>query len=483
MRKRERLVLASTAAAAVLAALALVPTQAHAVSPSIDREQVRGSLAYLQKAYRISESEALRRLQLQHTAQLLDRTLAARAASTYAGMWIDQEHGGTLVIASTAPKNVTGYLAGVPDRSHVSVAQVSRSLADLRTTRDRLAATLGDGPDSVWQPRVDEATNQVVLWQRDWVVAASPSVTALAAGAVARAVGAENGAAVVKHLAKPNPLFTPNLDVGYCHPLYCTGYGPMRGGIRLDIQRDDGTWGGCTSGFNIRAQGGNYAGVPFVLTGGHCVVGGRHQHVDLPYHNGTSVLREEAGLAVNNFPYDFAFMPYANAATQQTWLDGSSARNTVLAFCRNGGLDSDIDTPCTPGDIPITGMQSFEQVHSGYIVCASGAAASDVTYPDSWDSGAGAGFRPGTRCGRVTTKDVAINTDICARAGDSGGPLFSEIDNVGLGILEGNTQDREGPCQLGEENNYVALSTIFDYINAQPAAGGSTFGLITTGTG
>ena len=83
----------------------------------------------------------------------------------------------------------------------------------------------------------------------------------------------------------------------------------------------------------------------------------------------------------------------------------------------------------------------------------------------------------------MTTKDVSINTDLCARAGDSGGPLFSEITNAGLGILEGNTQDRDGACQAGETNNYVALSTIFTYLDSQPATAGSTFRVITAPRG
>ena len=45
----------------------------------------------------------------------------------------------------------------------------------------------------------------------------------------------------------------------------------MRGGIRLDVPRNDGTVGGCTTGFNLTV------GVrdAYVLTAGHCVVGGR----------------------------------------------------------------------------------------------------------------------------------------------------------------------------------------------------------------
>jgi streptogrisin C len=483
MRKRAQLAIVGAVAAIVSGSLIVAPGSAQAVSPPIDRAQVSGSVAYLRGAYGISEQEALRRLRLQQTAQTLERTLVANTPKSYGGLWIDQQHGGTLVVATTSPTEAAAYVGNLPDRSHISVTRVGRSLAELRSSRDRLAVALGDGPGSVWLPRVDERSNQVVVWRRDWLAAASPQALTVQSAKVQRSVAAEGGTAVVKQLARPNPLFTPNVDVGYCHPLYCSGYGPMLGGIRLDIQRDDGTWGGCTSGFNVRAQGGSFADVPFVLTGGHCVVGGRHQHADVAYHNGTPLLNEESGLELNDFPYDFALMSWIDPATRQTWLDNSSTRNTVLAFCRNGGLDTDWDTPCDDGNIPMTGTQSFGDVHSGYIVCASGAGAGDITYPDSWDSGSGAGYRPGARCGRVTTTDVAINTDICARAGDSGGPLFSEIDNVGLGILEGNTQDRSGPCQLGEENNYVALSTIFDYVNSLPAASGSTFGLITTGTG
>ena len=120
---------------------------------------------------------------------------------------------------------------------------------------------------------------------------------------------------------------------------------------------------------------------------------------------------------------------------------------------------------------------------TGSVVCASGAAASAVDFPQAWDSGAPAGYFPGTRCGQVMSKDVAINTDICARAGDSGSPLFSEVDHAGYGILEGNRQHRDGICAPGEDNNYIPLSVIFDQVNGLPAAGGSTFGVITTARG
>ncbi|HEX6469749.1 MAG TPA: hypothetical protein VF069_11690 [Streptosporangiaceae bacterium] len=118
----------------------------------------------------------------------------------------------------------------------------------------------------------------------------------------------------------------------------------------------------------------------------------------------------------------------------------------------------------------------LRSMHDLARVCSSG-----VNYQDSYDAGAGADYLPGTRCGRVTSTDVGINTDICARDGDSGGPLFSELDSAAYGILEGNT-GLKGPCVAGELNNNTPISTIMDDINnRRPTSinGGSIFSVIT----
>jgi streptogrisin C len=130
-------------AAAIVTTLAVTVPAAEAEAGRLDPGQVSGSIAYLRQAYGVSEQEALRRL--------------------------DQADGGRLVVA-TSPQTVAGHLSGLPDRGHIVVKRVSRSLAELRATRDRLAAEVGDGPDSVVLPRVSETTNQVVAWRRDWLV-------------------------------------------------------------------------------------------------------------------------------------------------------------------------------------------------------------------------------------------------------------------------------------------------------------------------
>lgn len=487
-------------------------TLAHApeFGARIDPNEVRESLAYLMRTFGVTEAEALRRLELQSAAQKLDARLRRERSDVYGGMALDQENGGALVVSMTDPAAANPYLAALPNPGHVRMKRVSTSVAQLEEVAKRLSTKVQAGRDAIFLPAVDEDANQVVLWERPWVKdakragnwAAGPSGSATASrtsaqergdavakeAATADAAAVAEGKVVVRKTAvRPQPLYSPYVNLGYCHPLYCNVlYGPMRGGLRLDIKRDNGSWGGCTAGFNVRSHGGAYPNFTWVLTAGHCVVG--KSNTTNIQHNGYNVLRRHRNLEFNSFPYDYALMPYIDGPASQMWLENHSGRNRVLKYCRNGGMDSNADTPCgtqaTSTDVNLTGTHSLAEIKAGWVVCASGSASSAVNYPDSHDSGAGAGYLVGTRCGKVTSTDLAINTDICARAGDSGGPLFSQVDKTAYGILEGSLQRRTGPCYAGERNNYIPISTILRDVNKPGSLnGGSTFGLILSSSG
>ncbi|GII24584.1 hypothetical protein Pme01_41810 [Planosporangium mesophilum] len=479
-------------AAAIVTTLAVTVPAAEAEAERLNPEQVSGSIAYLRQAYGVSEQEALRRLELQRTAITLAATLEQKAAGSYAGLWLDQADGGRLVVASTSPQAVSGHLAGLPDRGHIVVKQVGRSLAELRAARDRLAAEVGDGPDSVVLPRVSETTNQVVAWRRDWLVTDGTRARAAQSLTALDRVAAESGGVVVtRSMPRPNQL-TTSADITGCHPLYCLTYAGFRGGLRLEVTRDDGTTGVCTSGFNVRARGGAYDGRAFVLTAGHCVVGGRHQNVDYASHQGKLLFREEPGLARNGtFPYDYALLPYINRNTQRGWIDGQPDHNLVLFRCTTGPQDNIAGTPCKGGSggpkdgkVRITGVIPADQVHANFVVCATGAGASREDFTDAVESGSGKGYQPGTHCGLVSGQsNGGIDTNICARPGDSGGPLFDEASGSAIGILEGSVQSRSGACQAGESNNYLPVSEILSYVNSRSEAQGSVFSVITTARG
>ncbi|MEV1113636.1 hypothetical protein AB0I91_01100 [Actinosynnema sp. NPDC049800] len=481
------LVVAATVVSATGGATA-APSARATLNPAAVAESVR----YLVDNYGVSEREALRRLELQHEAVRLDGVLRRENAAEYGGMWLDQETG-ELVVALTDPAAANRLLADLPDRAHVRTQAVRHSLADLTAAKDRIAAKVGAGSEAVYLPAVNERDNEVVLWERSWVArekvaVAKDAEVAHESDAARRAVAEESGGTGVavrsKVLPKPNPLAATFPDQGACHPLACVNYGPMRGGLRLDMKRDNGTWGGCTAGFNLRSTGGGHPGKAWVLTAGHCMA--TKTNNTPTQHNGVPVLQQH-GIERNSYPYDYAALLYVDTPTRNTWLENHTGRNRVLKYCFNGGTDSNADTPCgvqeTSADEYITGTHTLAEVKAGWVVCATGSASNAIDSPGAVDSGAGKGYKPGTRCGRVLSTDVGINTDICARPGDSGGPLFSQVDHTALGILEGNQQSRTGACVSGELNNYVPVETILTDIHTRYASLRSTFSVITTANG
>ena len=458
--------------------------------PELDRHQIAGSLSYLQRAYGVPEQEALRRLQLQAIGPALAAKLTSRAAASYAGMWMDQQNG-RLVVAARDPVAVRPVLAMSSNADHIDVKQVAHSLVELTVARQDLAGTFGDGEDSPLLPRIVESDNQVVVWRRDVPGWTGRPLAAQTVTELQQVADASAGMIVVRPIPKPNQQNALESN-GPCEPLACPS-GPMRGGIRIDAKRDDGSWGGCTSGFNVRATGGTLNGAGFVLTAGHCVLSSRHTHRDTLYHQHTALLTEQPDLATNRFPYDYALLGYVNQAAQQRWLDSAQQHNLVLGWCRDGGPDSaPANAPagqCARGDgtddgIQVAGVDAAEQVHPGWVVCGAGSG-SVATGNGVVDSGAGRGYQPGTRCGQVTGVTAgAIDTDLCSRPGDSGGPLFSEVSKTAVGILEGNTQSRSGPCRPGETTNYIPVAAVLDAVNARArAVSGSTFTVIASPTG
>jgi streptogrisin C len=380
-----------------------------AASPTPTAANAPNSIRYLVSRYSISEKEAQRRLALQAESAQLAAELAAKYPGEYAGMWLDQAGGGVLRVAMTNPSLV-------PARPGVVVVPAQRSLASLEEEARQVAAA---HPDA--QVYVDQRSNQVMVQEL--------------------------------------PGFVLKCDPLHCHE------SPLRGGIRLDIPRDNGTVGGCTTGFLLWST---VLRRTYVLTAGHCVVSSTHTHRDdtwhefLGAHTPVTIEDLDTRLAENDFTIgrDYAVMPFQDGA-QALWFGGTPRRT---------GPEPQIvlykgSTKAITGFVPVSSVQT------GWIVCASGAGYTPgPTDPPYVDSGAGVGYVPGTHCGEVTSVGGRIAVRICARKGDSGGPLYTEADGKALGILSGG-DERSGPCVPGdtETNLYAPFSTILDRVNSRTA--------------
>ncbi|WP_124822275.1 trypsin-like serine protease [Micromonospora ureilytica] len=408
------------------------------------------SVAYLRDRYRISATEAARRLALQELSAPLAARLTEQAPRSYGGMWLDQQAGGVLTVGATDVAAVQAAVAELTDPAHVRVVAVRHTLSQLTEAAAAIAGTLDASPGS--DVVVDQQANEIVVLTGDQIAADDPRLAE-----ARRAAGVSTRA----------QARTPETRVQKaCDPRYCP-QAPMRGGIRLDVPRDDGTVGGCTTGFNLIVG----ARDAYVLTAGHCVVGGRHQQVDRTWHQflgpKVPVTVEKPTLAENAYPYDYAIMPYqAGALPRWTYPRGATSTPSLV----NYWCVADNPRCSTSGsrDVRITGYVPWSAIQTGWVVCATGSAYTPKAGEQYVDSGAGAGYVPGTRCGEITGKSSGgIDVRICARPGDSGGPLFGEADGKALGILSSGDPGQGACTNPNEHNSYAPVSTILERVNAR----------------
>jgi hypothetical protein len=205
-------------------------------------------------------------------------------------------------------------------------------LRELTETAVRVRARLGQDSLAQSAVAVDEQRNLVIGYTWD-----DPNVQTriLRSAALNYAVVAEVGRVVTEPLplgvtlpwdpgatkqgvaaSSPELAAAPSPDPDCRIPLPPSGLceqPPMRGGLRLDVPRQDSTVGGCTMGFNVEGVGRGNPNERYTLTAGHCVLGHNdddhnHDWIDHTYHRGIPVGVEDRGLVTRD--PDFAIMPH-----------------------------------------------------------------------------------------------------------------------------------------------------------------------------
>lgn len=433
--------------------------------PAAGTLRAPNSVAYLRARYGVSEVEALRRLALQESAPALAERLSGSMPAEYAGLWMDQENGGVLHVGTTRPDRVRAAIAGTADAAHVRAVPARRSLRQLQAVARTLAVDLA-GRAGV-EVTVDTPTNQVV------VVASADADDSAISAALARAGGA---ARLERHSG-------PASELKSCDPLSCL-QAPVRGGIRLDIPRDNGTVGGCTTGWTLRSR---KTGALFVLTAGHCVLNpATHARIDDTWHQylttKTPVVVEHPDPAMRALlgenvagddPRDYAIMPFPDAETETFWTGPLVPTRTGWTRRPLGLINIWCPGGCGGRPIPVTGVAPTASVVPGAVVCATGAAYTPAAGEPIVDSGAGEGYQPGTRCGTVSAISPAglVTVNICARPGDSGGPLFTEANGKAIGILKYGDAGRGACTNSAEKNHYVPVEWILSRVNSRTDLG------------
>ncbi|MEO3781598.1 hypothetical protein ABGB16_33480 [Micromonospora sp. B11E3] len=260
MRTTKRLlaVVGALSLTALGGALAVAePALAVDTPPPLAAAQVKGSIAYLRAAYGVSESEALRRLDLQRMNAVLDKELATRYPDTFAGAEIDQAGGGLLVIHATNPTVIAQAVRDVRDVRHIKVVSAKYSLKELNKVAGEIDAQLNThgGKHRVAEAVADVQQNVVVVYQHAGEQQAAKASAAerkrlenappaTVDARITQATARHGGRAVIRQMiggtekmkVASGPALTGLVSTPSCNPEYCGK--PMRGGQRLDVKRN-----------------------------------------------------------------------------------------------------------------------------------------------------------------------------------------------------------------------------------------------------
>ncbi|MFG2169311.1 chymotrypsin family serine protease [Micromonospora chersina] len=457
------------------------------------------SLEYLKTTYNVDEAEARRRLELQSRASgLADRARAA-VGEELLDVWMDQAGGGKLTLLTSEPDRVRTALGGSAD-AQVRLVKSRFTAAQLEAARREVSTRLAGVEDVAVS--LDRRSESIQVRYFTGPGRAD-------AGDVRRRSGSQTAGRVsIQVDIRPRP---PVGEQRSCDIMACDT--PMRGGLRLHIKRDNGGWGSCTSGFNLRGSSGSGNGWVYLLTAGHCALtpGASRQCF---YHNGLPVVWEKAssgsesgcrtGTGNTNYAknlfqaqlLDYAILPYYTEGANWSgyWLNGRSRHNLVQSQCVSPSAKS-----CTSGTYAISGLYTWSQIQPGWIVCSTGTGTHEV-----YNTEVPTGYVPGTKCGEISSKTCTdyynckpsaygqgLAVNICTRSGDSGSPLFSQLDSRAYGILSGGPSRDGLPCNLSDSREYSVFSPlmgdgtsnhpgILDYASRLT---GVTMNIITTASG
>lgn len=322
--------------------------------------------------------EAMQRMEWQDKVDDLDTTLQSQFAASFAGVWVDPDHGDRVQVAMTAnttDADVMTIAAQLGIDAGTDVVRVKRSQAELQHIADDAIAQTGD--DANVAVGIDPVANVVTL-------SLAPGATNLAT--IADALVHQYGDAI--QIQSPVDAI----------PAQTSFDPPMRGGVKMHHSAGSVTTF-CTTGFFAREKASPHR--DYIISAGHCVTDADNSGVwTANFANGSAHGLTNGGSFKVNAGGDMSALRMVNVAT---W---KPAPRIVV---QKG--------PSTSFN-PHYGIRANGASHVGMHVCHTGISS-------------------GTHCGTIRKLDVSITYDghtivghqvqvgMGGKSGDSGGPVFA----------------------------------------------------------
>jgi hypothetical protein len=329
----------------------------------------------------------------------------ARGRDSYGGVYVDQQRGGLPVFLFTgdADRHKDDIAARLPKGVDFATRSVDRTWDELVETLDRMIAEQGAlGRDGIHLAgaSVDTRGNRVVAkvvdpTDRDEAV-----------------IRERYGAEVVVRAGRP-------AHADACNTRYDCW--PMMAGV--NIVPTNFADGFCTAGFLARRTDTDQI---VVSTAGHCLWGaGEYEDAVVFKHHGNNFGVGRERVYQNNKPADIGIINMYSSVSND--FEPPASEPSIHRFLSD-------DTPPVIQYMPNT--VTGENQNQGFIVCRFGRTSardcgtitSGLTSNESVATN-----RFGSTQTRMITKTLEVDFD--SQAGDSGGPIFSDLtENVGYGL-------------------------------------------------
>lgn len=354
--------------------------------------------------------QARERLSLQAPAQVLADHLQGQYEETFGGVWIDNSRQGEIVLDFTAPNLVLeqAIRSAFPDASALRFSLTAQSLDELNVLADRLFA---------------QKAQLVEILGSDFASAVLPGEDVVEVTYSPRSPRFE---AAVGSLFPGAPLRFRYAEVpsgAACTSVTNCPDNPARGGLRIQSAT-----AGCTGGFVAIRNNGDEE----LWSAGHCF---------------------SAGQSIST--------PGRTVGTVNRRYDSNNLDSLAIPLTSSWTIDNGIFRTASSPNYPIYNVNLSTSANVGATLCSVGATTTSL----------------GQKCGPVLSSSYSYgnNNDmfsfqVCSRAGDSGGPTYSQ-NNYAWGIVSGATlgDGTPGSCTSSD-------FTISGYIAYQQfALGGGVF--------
>src|SRR5688572_21657281 len=190
--------------------------------------KIRLSINYLMTEYKITEAEAVRRMTIQVNADGIVAAVRAAVGPDLLHAYFDQPTDGNLVLRTSQPDRVQQSVAGRADSTGVRVVRSRYKAAQLSAARAEVAGRLDGVP----------GTTVGIDYEAERVVVAYPQPDPALGEAVKHRAYTTTavGVPVIVDTRVPEPVDPATQRA--CTNAACDM--PFRGGLRLDVRRDDG---------------------------------------------------------------------------------------------------------------------------------------------------------------------------------------------------------------------------------------------------